>query len=320
MADELLGTEATEVQADTAAAPPAPQGEPVLEGLDGLDLRGLAEGLRPTVEAPTTDAVTESDEDDGGEQEAEPEAGEPAQPKTQLTAQQWAEVLRDAPQRINEAPGKLRAEAIRLLRDTDTRNAQAEQAAAFEQGRRYAQRLSEVAETVAQIDEVKASDPAAFVEWQTAYPDRYAAYIKAQAELARSADGARTDQSMQQAIGEKARQVLAPLAAHPDIVEKLASRNYPMTIDGLTALTADVATEIARAEAAPAKARQQAAAESAGKPKPLIVGSGGGKGEITAASLKAMTPEQVLELTSTPEGAAAMERALRRPQVTRGNQ
>ena len=117
------------------------------------------------------------------------------------------------------------------------------------------------------------------------------------------------DPALDAEIDRRASAIIAPLVDHPEIAEKLATRTYPRDLDGLTRLSADVAAEMARLEAAPIRKREQAAAANAAKPKAIVPGGGGGQGELTAATLKNMTPEQIIELRNQPGGRERVERA-----------
>lgn len=309
MTQPSIGTEAVDAQAGVDEAVSAP-GAPALEAQESIDLREMAEHLRPAPapQATVTDDADGADDDDGAP-EAEAPGTPEGQPKQQLTVEQWAEVLKDAPHRINEIPGKMRGETLRHIREADARSVDTRIAEAYAAGRAAEQRVATLAAQVAEVDELRDTDPKAFVDWQTQFPDRHANYVRFKAELEAAETGGQTQQQVVAMVQERASAVVQQLRGYPEVADKLKDRNYPMTIEGVTRLAADVAVEIARHDAAPARQRQQAAAEQAARPKALITG-GGAAGELTAAALKAMSPEQIVELRRTPDGAARIERAV----------
>lgn len=302
--EETFGTEASDIQQDgPPAADPAPS---ETSPLDGLDLRGLAEHLRPTAEAPAPEPDGE-DGEDGEEADELPPAAETVQPKTQRTVDEWETLLAKEPHRINEAPGRLRMELYERAQKRVTEATKTAREQAYREGLAEAQRLNTLAAEVAQIDEVRESDPAKFGQWASTYPDRFAAYQRAKGDIERAQRP--PDPALDAEIDRRASAIIAPLVDHPEIAEKLATRTYPRDLDGLTRLSADVAAEMARLEAAPIRKREQAAAANAAKPKAIVPGGGGGQGELTAATLKNMTPEQIIELRNQPGGRERVERA-----------
>lgn len=310
---DTAGTATEGVQPDEPQVEPAPQGSTEFEGLGDIDIRGLGESLRPQPTQEPPEAAS-SEDDDGADEDAEPNTdGDPAPQGAQRTAADWAEILKDAPQRINEVPGKLRGEAVRLHREAADRRAADAERAAFERGRAAAAQLTRWEAGVKEIDDFREQDPEGYGKWVAQYPDRYQGYLQAKQALDRAGRQEAAAGTMAEAIAAKARDILQPLRDNPDAVERLAARDYPMDLDGLARLSADVAQELAearnRAEGAPARAREQAAAEQRGKPRPVVTG-GAGSGELTAAALRAMKPEEVLKIMQTEGGEERINRAL----------
>jgi hypothetical protein len=163
---------------------------------------------------------------------------------------------------------------------------------------------------VAEIDQVRESDPAQFAQWAAAYPERLAKYNEVKGQIAAAEASAGSDSSMREAIAAKARDILAPLRGNAALIERIAMNEYPLTIDGLTKLSADVAAELARSDAAPAQQRQQAAAEQKAKPKALVAGGSGAAGELTFDMVRRMSREEMRAVRATPDRVARIERAL----------
>ncbi len=289
MVDEERQPEAAAPIAD-AAPPEAPL------GLDVDDL--LAAGAqRATIELPQTEAppaeVAEGDEPevaepdaDGGEVEVEAgaPAGEPPAASTPDAIFDYTKMVLSAPQRINEVPGRLRADVIREATAAAYQRGLADAAQQISSGLSAEEALRSFVQT---HEDQRTQDPDAFNQWQTANPREAAAFWDGKNRFAERAAAAvppepRSPADIQQrALQRLPRIDRLPAAAAAAIRTAVDAGRFPLTEAGLEALdqaildaaTAPVAAEPAVRAPNP---REVAAATRAAAPRAVGVGAGGG--------------------------------------------
>ena len=247
------------------------------------------------------------------------------------TPQQWAELIRETPGRINEIPAKMRGETIQLVLDARVAAERANYTQSHQQSLQEARQQWE-AETasrqaVAEIDELLETDGEGFAEWAKQYPDRVATYYDIKR---REKNGSLPDPSVTAAQERQssAAVIISRLDQYPDLKAKLyeKAKNEPARYDAtkvesLANVAEDVAELLIEAETekrtkadAPsreaAEARQKAATDLKGVPKPNLKSGSPAKGALTLETLKAMSVEENMALMATPEGQAEINRVL----------
>lgn len=290
-----------------------------------LDMRSLGEALRPVTEEVSgeqeqdEELPTEDDDAEEGDEEITPSDPVASVPKTQHSTQEWAGILRTAHQRINEIPGKQRAEVIQMMLNAERDAVVYARQTGADEGRRTADQEAALREQLSEIDELKERDPAAFVEWGDQYPDRLNAYLAGKRRLA-PRDPAVARQAEEE-VNVASREVLADLDGHDQArarISALAAANpYPSTPAGLARLAKDVTREIAAEQSAKdAPVRQKAveraasAQAHAARPKSLAPGGVGQTGELSMDAINAMNYRDLMAIPNWEEKAkAAMLRA-----------
>lgn len=276
------------------SAPEPEQGQAPVQDVDGQDEPLDLEGANPEGEGAA----------DGAEQPVPDVA-------------QWAATLREAPTRINEIPAKQRAEAIRQMLARERESYEQAAHLAYQRGAQEAQQAAQVASAVAEIDQLRSDDPEAFVRWEDQFPDRAAAYRAFKTRQAPPA-GQRAEAVL---ISQQTAAIVTRLKAVPGAHEALLAlgKQYPATVDGIAALTADAADVLADAktrqkandpDARKAAARQANAESLKGIPKPAGTGAAGSDAELTPERLLQMTQAEVAALYDKPGGAEQITKAM----------
>lgn len=226
-----------------------------IEDVATLIGRGLIEESIGTKEPEAAEAQT-ADEDDSAddeEGEAEPPAPTAAAETPAEAMERWLKKVSENPKSINEIPARhhptIFERALTAERELQQRAAEM----AYEQGMRDGATRTEtqarVAAAVAEVDEVKRADPAAYVEWRESFPDRAIAYDKAKG--AKSAPGPSDRTSATATIAAAAQTLVAKLDAYPAARARIEAKAaadpnlYLQTPEGLGQLSGDIADEIA---------------------------------------------------------------------------
>lgn len=241
---------------DPAPAPEPPEPAPGdVDPTEGDD-SNAGTGDDGAQDSPDDSATTDANADDAGDV-----------PASERSVDEWEALLRRQPQRIHEVPGRMRGEllarAYRAAQEAEQRGREAGQREAI-QGQDVLQRKRAA---VAEIDELRQSDPAAYVEWQENFPERDETYRAVKAELAQLQQPTPPQQDMTQDIIRRAADVINTVASHPEILAKLEKENFPATLDGLLALKAAAAVELNKLDTAPIRDVQQAAAAHRARPR-----------------------------------------------------
>lgn len=251
-----------EIEGESSLAPDGSTPADETDDLGELDLDALLrQGMSP---AETTPPPDEDTEDPTGLLDAEDAEGAPAgdeeahegAPTAAADMATWIENVRGKSARISEVPGQHRGAVVdAILADRDATHAtnvadiqaQARQAVAdaYQRGVEEAQRQAVITQEVAAIDELRESDPEAFVRWEDEYPDRAAAYrsIKEQRRQPVKVDAQAAEQAVvyQLAAKQIERLQAVPGAHDAFLAANAQSRKvYAPTTDGVSDLANDV--------------------------------------------------------------------------------
>ena len=257
---DLLDQERWIAEAEAEAAPPAPQQEEEPEWAPE----------EPEYEAPAPDESTPVD---------------------------WASVLREAPQRINEVPARQRAQVLEEMRQRERQEWDAQAQEAITRARaeavHEARQREELQQQVAQLDEFRQTDPEGFAEWEGKYPQRAEAYYRYKADRYAASQPRQIDPS--EPIHQASQRILARANNSPEVLRELHNRQqreprrYAPNADGLANLAADI-NEIMSAPTP----RQQAAEARKAVPRPDNTPAAAPKAGLTKKAVENMSVQDLM--------------------------
>lgn len=202
-------------------------------------------------EAQTADDDEDSEGDDGDD--GEPPAPTAAAETPAEAMERWLKKVAENPKSINEIPAKHHPSIFERALLAERELQQRAATMAYEQGMRDGATQTEtqarIAAAVAEVDEVKTADPAAYVAWREEFPDRAIAYDKAKST--KSTPGTSDGTSATATIAAASQALIARLDEYPAAKARIKAkadanpRLYLQTPEGLGELSADIADEIA---------------------------------------------------------------------------
>ena len=227
-----------------------------IEDVATLIGRGLIEeslGAKDQEPAEAQTADGEDDSDDGEEGDGEPPAPTAAAETPAEAMERWLKKVAENPKSINEIPAKhhptIFEQALLAERELQKRAATMAYDQGVRDGAAQTETQARIAAAVAEVDEIKKADPAAYVEWREEFPDRALAYDRAKS--AKSTPGTPDGTSAAATIAAAAQTLIAKLDAYPAAKARIEAKAnadpnlYLQTPEGLGQLSSDIADEIA---------------------------------------------------------------------------
>lgn len=306
----------TDTAAETGAESPVQGGAPTL--LPDNAASSIAPDLLATLPEPDPTNEDDGEEvdaslDDGSDEEDEPSTGE-GDPEAPDDVSQYVAQIAENPRSITSVPRAKLPDVVGRVLDIGANAINEAFLEGLRQGEQRARTTATLQDKVRELDQfLEDGDAAAFKEAAKQFPGGEKNYYRVKADLTPIPDG--SPASFQQ----QAHQLFNELAAYPEAQQFLASNwNYRETAGDIARLARDVGVLMERARAAstkpaePSRLQQRREAQEQRKktPKPDVSqGIALGGSEISPEQLQKLSPEQVAQLLSTPEGKAKLQRA-----------
>lgn len=279
-----------------------------------LQRHGIPYGdAAPSAESDDSAADGESEEEQQESEEQVSQTDDSEESPDGEPATDWAAVLAQSPQRVNEVPARQRGETVKQAIERVHAEAQARMEREW---RQYEQKLNQDFETRLQawqkmseferkIDDLRESDPDTFQKWQTENPQNAAVYFQWKARGSGAQPPPPPRQQQQPAVSQAEQEydeVLKPyidrIQGRQDIIDELDRRDpngtiFVRTPKGVEAFKKAV-DELTDAEK---PAARKAAAETRAKRPKADATPSGGPSKLTKAQIAEMSPDQVARLS-----------------------